>query len=88
MDIYLTPDLEQFIKNEVQSGRYNSASEVIADALRLLDERERGRATLRAEFNTELGRRLASLDAGEYVDPVAVFARLQRRSAERRKRPA
>jgi antitoxin ParD1/3/4 len=88
MDIYLTRDLEEFVKNEVQSGRYNSTSEVIADALRLLDERERGRAALRADFNRELDRRLAEADAGHFVDPAVVFARIQQRSAERRKKPA
>jgi hypothetical protein len=38
-----------------------------------------------AEFNGELGRRLASLDRGETVDPAKARARLQRKSGERRK---
>ena len=88
MDIFLTPELQAFVENEVKSGRYNSKSEVIAGALRLLDERDRGRAALLAEFNQELERRLAEADAGHFVDPEAVFARLRQRSAERRKKPA
>jgi hypothetical protein len=58
---------------------------VIAEALRLLDERERGRAAQIAEFNRELGRRIAEAGAGQFVDPEAVHAALARRSAERRK---
>lgn len=38
-----------------------------------------------AEFNDELARRLDSLDRGAYVDPADARARLQRKSAERRK---
>jgi antitoxin ParD1/3/4 len=41
MDIPLTPVLEQLINEKVNSGRYYSASEVIGEALRLLDERDR-----------------------------------------------
>jgi len=33
---------ESFIRNEVSSGRYESASEVIRDALRTLEERKDG----------------------------------------------
>jgi antitoxin ParD1/3/4 len=35
MNVSLTPELEQFVQTKVQSGRYNSASEVVREALRL-----------------------------------------------------
>ena len=88
MDIHLTPELEQFVRDEVQFGRYDSTSEVVADALRLLADHARSRATQIAEFNEELKRRIAAADAGEFVDPEVVRARLAMRSAERRKKPA
>ncbi len=44
-----------------------------------------GRAAQLAEFNGELGRRLASLDRDETVDPAEARARLQRKSIEHRK---
>ena len=85
MNVSLTPELEQFVSNKVQSGRYNSASEVVREALRLLEEHDWARAAQLAEFNRELGRRLAALDRGETVDPAKTRARLQRKSEQRRK---
>jgi antitoxin ParD1/3/4 len=83
MNVSLTPQLEQFVQTKVQSGRYNSASEVVREALRLLEDHEKARVAQLAEFNQELGRRLASLDRGERVDPVEIRARLQKKSEER-----
>jgi antitoxin ParD1/3/4 len=85
MNVSLTPELEQFVSAKVESGRYNSASEVVREALRLLEENDSARAAQLAQFNDELGRRLAALDRGETVDPVAARARLRRKSEQRRK---
>jgi hypothetical protein len=41
-----------------------------------------------ARFNKELGRRLASLDRGESVDPATARARLRQKSRNRRQRRA
>lgn len=88
MNVSLTPELEKFVNNKVHTGRYNSASEVVREALRLLEEHEQSRAAQLGEFNKELGRRLAALDRGKHVDPVEVRSRLQRKSEERRKKRA
>jgi antitoxin ParD1/3/4 len=37
--ISLTPELNRFVQAQVASGRYQTASEVIRDGLRLLQER-------------------------------------------------
>jgi antitoxin ParD1/3/4 len=41
MNVSLTPQLEAMIRQRVESGRYNNASEVVREALRLLEEQER-----------------------------------------------
>ena len=40
MNVSLTPELEKIVAERVTSGRYASASEVIREALRLLEERD------------------------------------------------
>ncbi len=40
MNISLTPELEQLVKEKVAGGLYNNASEVIREALRLLVQRD------------------------------------------------
>jgi antitoxin ParD1/3/4 len=85
MNVSLTPELEAFVSRKVQSGRYNSASEVVREALRLLEEHDSARAAQLKEFNQELGRRLATLDRGDVVDPALARGRLQRKREQRRK---
>jgi antitoxin ParD1/3/4 len=85
MNVSLTPELDEFVAGKVESGRYNSASEVVREALRLLEEHDRARSAQLAAFNQEIGARLASLDRGEYVNPGKVRKRLEQKSRERRK---
>ena len=85
MNVSLTPELEKFVSTKVNTGRYNSASEVVREALRLLEENDRVRAQQLKEFNQELGNRLAALDGGEKVNPELTRARIQNKSLQRRK---
>jgi antitoxin ParD1/3/4 len=88
MNVSLTPELDKFVAAKVKSGRYNSASEVVREALRLLEEHDRARAAQLTAFNNELGIRIASLDRGERVAPKAVRERIALKSRERRRRSA
>ena len=88
MNVSLTPELESFVNGKVQAGRYNSASEVVREALRLLEQHEQARVAQLEVFNRELGRRLAALEKGKQVDPAEVRSRLKRRSAQRQKQSA
>jgi antitoxin ParD1/3/4 len=85
MNVSLTPELDKFIVNKVESGRYTSASEVVREALRLLEEHDRARSVQVTAFNKEVGARLASLDRGQYVEPAAARKRIEQKSSQRRK---
>jgi len=85
VNVSLTPELEKLVSAKVESGRYTSASEVVREALRLLEEHDATRAAQLTDFNRELGRRLAALDRGESLTPAQARARLKRKSAQRRK---
>jgi antitoxin ParD1/3/4 len=85
MNVSLTPELDKFVAGKVESGRYTSASEVVREALRLLEEHDRARSAQVAAFNQELGARLASLDRGEHVKPEAARKRIEQKSQDRRR---
>ena len=65
MNVSLTPELEAFVKDLADSGRYRSASEVVRAAVRLLQEHEAERtARLRAlQRRIEIG--VDELERGE-----------------------
>jgi antitoxin ParD1/3/4 len=62
MNISLTPQLEELVKKRVESGLYGSASEVMREALRLLEERDRIHAMRLEELRAEIKK---GLDSGE-----------------------
>ncbi len=40
MNVSLTPDLEELVRRKVDSGAYRSATDVVRDALELLEKRD------------------------------------------------
>ncbi|WP_373527964.1 type II toxin-antitoxin system ParD family antitoxin [Nostoc sp.] len=90
MNISLTPELEQLVKDKVNSGRYHSVSEVMGEALRLLDERDRLREQRLAELKAKIQVGIEALDRGEVVDGEEVFAEIEEdiRRAEAQMRQA
>jgi antitoxin ParD1/3/4 len=60
MDIHLPAELERLVQDQVATGRYDSADEVIRTALRALEERDRALDARADAFKTEIERRLAS----------------------------
>lgn len=61
---------EVFIKNEVSSGRYGSASEVVRDALRTLEERKTKIAALRSH----LRQGAEQANSGQFIDDFSMDA--------------
>lgn len=87
MNVSLTPKLEKYIQRKVGTGRYTSASEVVREALRLLEQNDERERELK-EFRAELDRRIAEADAGDTIDGEEVFARLREKSHLWRKKSA
>ncbi len=77
MNISLTPELEQLVKDKVNSGQYHSVSEVMGEALRLLDERDRIREQRLAELKAKIQEGIEASERGEVVDGEEVFAEIE-----------
>ncbi|HEV2463269.1 MAG TPA: type II toxin-antitoxin system ParD family antitoxin [Acidobacteriaceae bacterium] len=88
MNVSLTPKLEKYVHSKVKTGRYTSASEVVREAIRLLEENEKEHARALREFQAELDRRIAEAEAGELLDGEKVFAQIREKSRLRRKKSA
>lgn len=54
MNVNLTPQLEEMVKKKVASGLYNSASEVVREALRLMAAQDRLRAVKLEQLRQDL----------------------------------
>lgn len=67
--------LEAYVAGLVQTGRYNSKSEVLREGVRLLQERE----TRLAALDAAIARGLAQLDAGQEIPAEEVFDQLLRK---------
>jgi antitoxin ParD1/3/4 len=81
LNVSLTPELEQFVESRVASGRYQTASEVIREGLRLLEEREQTREAALEELRAQLRRGVEQADRGELLDGDAVFEEIRQLSA-------
>jgi antitoxin ParD1/3/4 len=77
MNVSLTPELEQLVHDKVKSGRYLSASEVVREGLRLLEERDRLHNLRLAELQQKLAPSVEQADRGELLESVDVFSELE-----------
>lgn len=73
-NISLTPQMDKFVSSLVKSGEYESASEVMRDAVRALRQRQQVERRQAAAFYAMVDQGLASLDAGRVVDGDAFMA--------------
>jgi antitoxin ParD1/3/4 len=84
LNVSLTPALEQFVQSRVASGLYQTASEVVREGLRMLEERERARDAALEELRAKIRRGADQADCGELLDGEAVFEEIRQLSARRR----
>jgi len=64
MNISLTPELEQLVAKKVKTGMYQTASEVIREGLRLLNQRDQHIASLRRDVRSGF----EAVERGEFTE--------------------
>lgn len=77
MNISLTPELERFVQNKVESGMYTSASEVIRESLRLLHTHDDLQAQRIKQLNQAIDVGLQQLNSGNKIPAKESYNRLK-----------
>ncbi len=67
MNVSLTPELEILVNEKVKSGNYNSASEVVREALRLLKEQDELKRIRREQLRGEVMKGVEEIRQGRGV---------------------
>ena len=87
MNVSLTPELEEFIAEEISSGMYESASDVIHAGLRLLREGNGAKRSFMVSSAEELEAKLLSgvrqLEEGKGISSDEAMRKLRKRAHSR-----
>lgn len=83
MDVLLKPDLEKFVAEKVRAGQYDGPSDVINEALEVLQEQEQFTPEHEAFLRREVRGGLDQLDNGQYseLDAERIIAEERQRLA-------
>lgn len=71
MEISLPPELEKIINEKVESGLYNSPSEVVRESLRLLQQQDELKRIRRDELRREIMLGREQIQSGDFVEVKA-----------------
>lgn len=87
MNVSLTPELEELVNQKVESGLYNSASEVIREGLRLLKEQDDLKQIRQEEVRREVLKGYEQSQRGESrpLDVETIKVKGRKRLAARRR---
>ncbi|MBN9413430.1 MAG: type II toxin-antitoxin system ParD family antitoxin [Candidatus Paracaedimonas acanthamoebae] len=77
MNISLNSNLEKFIHQKVEQGYYNSASEVVRDALRLFIEKETLFKQQVDKLNHDIELGLSQLSKGQGIEGDQIFQEIK-----------
>ena len=88
VNISITPELDAFLQSRVASGRYRTTSEVVREALRLLERQEQEWEQDFQQLKAELQRGADQAARGELIDGDEVFEELRKLIEERRRKKA
>jgi antitoxin ParD1/3/4 len=82
MNLTLPPELQSMLRQKVASGLYDSWTQVIREALILLDERDRTRTLRHERLLRELAIGIDQANDRQLVDGLEVFRRLRNKASE------
>ncbi len=85
MNVNLGAVFDEFIAELLETGLYQSQSEVVREGLRLLKEREELKNLRLATLRREIAIGSEEADRGDFVDGPKTFAEIRRRSAARKR---
>jgi antitoxin ParD1/3/4 len=85
MNVHLTEHFEKFIETKLKSGHYGSASEVVRDALRLLEEKDQIKTLKLQALKAEIKKGLESGDPTPF-DADSIKKKARERQAQRSKK--
>lgn len=68
LNVSLTEPLRDYVRKRVSSGKYESASEVVRDGLRALQERERAASAFWSDVRAQVAEAKRQVAAGDVVD--------------------
>jgi antitoxin ParD1/3/4 len=88
VNVSITPELDRFLQSRVKSGRYQTTSEVVREALRLLERHERERDEAFHQLKAKLKRGASQAKRGQLLDGDEVFEELREMIDERRRAKA
>src|SRR5437588_12488906 len=77
VNISLTPELDAFLQKRVKSGRYQTSSEVVREALRLLQRQEKERDVAFKQLKAKLEHGAGQAGRGKILDGDDVFDELR-----------
>lgn len=82
ISLSLPRDLEAAIQAKIASGLYDSWTQVVREALILLDERDQTRALRRERLLRELAIGIDQANDRQLVDAMEVFRQLRQKAGE------
>ncbi|MBD2776021.1 ribbon-helix-helix domain-containing protein [Iningainema tapete] len=84
MSITLKPEQENFIQAKLQTGKYQTADEVILEAFQLLEERDRQYEQWVQETRIKVEEAIAASDRGERLNGEEVISQILERFRQAR----
>jgi len=86
-NVALTPHLDKYVERKIKSGRYQSASEVVRESLRLMEQQERERRETLTKMRVQIRsgydqiKRGETVAADEVLNEIKAMSRLARKAA-------